>query len=337
MAVWTFPWQDVGGDRTYSDADFAQFYSNLFTDGVFFNYGNKLQVTQSPTNSMNVIVKSGGATIRGRQFLNTADFMLTVPVASNTQDRTDAVVLQMSTDNRAISIVYKKDSEAIVNSDTIRELMLAKVRVKKGASVITNADITDMRADETLSGYSSPFVDVPVSGLEQQYTAMLQTIYELAQANAEANNTQQQAALQTMNATFQTWLTNLQNQLDNNQSANLQGQINNLAATNDAGITITHTFDGYPSVSVWSWDYGIGLVPLGEEPEGMFGGSHVKSYPVQVEYIDPSTLKIYLPDNIELTAPNILDQGDGRYLLTEGHRSVGVLIENNGYKNPQED
>lgn len=333
MAVWTFPWQDVGGDRTYSDADFAQFYSNLFTDGVFFNYGNKLQVTQSPTNSMNVIVKSGGATIRGRQFLNTADFMLTVPVASNTQDRTDAVVLQMSTDNRAISIVYKKDSEAIVNSDTIRELMLAKVRVKKGASVITNADITDMRADETLSGYSSPFVDVPVSGLEQQYTAMLQTIYELAQANAEANNTQQQAALQTMNATFQTWLTNLQNQLDNNQSANLQGQINNLAATNDAGVTITHSFGGYPSVSVWSWEYGLGLIGLGDEPDGDFGGTNVMSYPSQVEYLDGSNLKVYLPDNIMMTSPTITDQGDGRYLLTEGHRSVGIRVGTDGYKN----
>lgn len=333
MAVWTFPWQDVGGDRTYSDADFAQFYSNLFTDGVFFNYGNKLQVTQSPTNSMNVIVKSGGATIRGRQFLNTADFMLTVPVASNTQDRTDAVVLQMSTDNRVISIVYKKDSEAIVNSDTIRELMLAKVRVKKGASVITNADITDMRADETLSGYSSPFVDVPVSGLEQQYTAMLQTIYELAQANAEANNTQQQAALQTMNATFQTWLTNLKNQLDDKQAANLQGQINNLAATNDAGVTITHSSGGYPSVSVWSWEYGLGLIGLGDEPDGDFGGTNVMSYPSQVEYLDGSNLKVYLPDNIMMTSPTITDQGDGRYLLTEGHRSVGIRVGTDGYKN----
>lgn len=333
MAVWTFPWQDVGGDRTYSDADFAQFYSNLFTDGVFFNYGNKLQATQSPTNSMNVIVKSGGATIRGRQFLNTADFMLTVPVASNTQDRTDAVVLQMSTENRAISIVYKKDSEAIVNSDTIRELMLAKVRVKKGASVITNADITDMRADETLGGYSSPFVDVPVSGLEQQYTAMLQTIYELAQANTEANNTQQQTALQTMQATFQTWLSNLQTQLSGDVAGNLQNQINNLLPTHDTGITFEHDFGGYPVVHVFSWEYGLGLVGLGDEPAGFFGGGNVISAPSKVEYLDGSHLKIYLPDDIMLSEPAITDQGDGRYLLTEGHRSVGILIENNGYKN----
>ena len=333
MAVWTFPWQDVGGDRTYSDADFAQFYSNLFTDGVFFNYGNKLQVTQSPTNSMNVIVKSGGATIRGRQFLNTADFMLTVPVASNTQDRTDAVVLQMSTENRAISIVYKKDSEAIVNSDTIRELMLAKVRVKKGASVITNADITDMRADETLGGYSSPFVDVPVSGLEQQYTAMLAGVFAQAQANTEANNNAQQDALQNMRSTFQTWFDGLQTDLEGDVAAGLQNQINNLSGTNDTGIVFNHDFGGYPVVKAWTWEYGLGLVGLGDEPDGLFGGSNVRTVNCEVEYLNMSSLKVLLPDNAMLLDPEVTEQGDGRYLLTEGHRSVGIVIENAGYKN----
>lgn len=337
MAQWSFPFQDIGGDRVYSDADFAYFFQNLFTNGVFINVGDALQVTALPTPAMKVNVGSGAGNINGRQFMNTATLALDVPVASTTQNRTDSVVMQLDIANRQIQLVYKQGVVTVVQNELIYEIQLAQISVAKNASTITAANITDMRANDTLGGYASPFEKVDVSGLEAQYQAMLQALFEQAQANVDANNQAQQTALQTMNATFQTWLTNLQNQLDDNQAANLQGQINNLAATNDAGITITHTFDGYPSVSVWSWEYGIGLVSLGEEPEGMFGGSHVKSYPVQVEYIDPSTLKIYLPDNIALTAPNILDQGDGRYLLTEGHRSVGVLIENNGYKNPQED
>lgn len=333
MAQWSFPFQDIGGDRVYSDADFAYFFQNLFTNGVFINVGDALQVTALPTPAMKVNVGSGAGNINGRQFMNTATLALDVPVASTTQNRTDSVVMQLDIANRQIQLVYKQGVVTVVQNELIYEIQLAQISVAKNASTITAANITDMRANETLGGYASPFEKVDVSGLEAQYQAMLQALFEQAQANVDANNQAQQTALQTMNAIFQTWLTNLQNQLDDNQAANLQGQINNLAATNDAGITITHSFGGYPSVSVWSWEYGLGLVGLGDEPDGDFGGTNVMSYPSQVEYLDGSNLKVYLPDNIMMTSPTITDQGDGRYLLTEGHRSVGIRVGTDGYKN----
>ena len=333
MAQWSFPFQDIGGDRVYSDADFAYFFQNLFTNGVFINVGDALQVTALPTPAMKVNVGSGAGNINGRQFMNTATLALDVPVASTTQNRTDSVVMQLDIANRQIQLVYKQGVVTVVQNELIYEIQLAQISVAKNASTITAANITDMRANETLGSYASPFEKVDVSGLEAQYQAMLQALFEQAQANVDANNQAQQTALQTMNAIFQTWLTNLQNQLDDNQAANLQGQINNLAATNDAGITITHSFGGYPSVSVWSWEYGLGLVGLGDEPDGDFGGTNVMSYPSQVEYLDGSSLKVYLPDNIMMTSPTITDQGDGRYLLTEGHRSVGIRVGTDGYKN----
>lgn len=333
MAQWSFPFQDIGGDRVYSDADFAYFFQNLFTNGVFINVGDALQVTALPTPAMKVNVGSGAGNINGRQFMNTATLALDVPVASTTQNRTDSVVMQLDIANRQIQLVYKQGVVTVVQNELIYEIQLAQISVAKNASTITAANITDMRANETLGGYASPFEKVDVSGLEAQYQAMLQALFEQAQANVDANNQAQQTALQTMNAIFQTWLTNLQNQLDDNQASNLQGQINNLAATNDAGITITHSFGGYPSVSVWSWEYGLGLVGLGDEPDGDFGGTNVMSYPSQVEYLDGSSLKVYLPDNIMMTSPTITDQGDGRYLLTEGHRSVGIRVGTDGYKN----
>lgn len=333
MAQWSFPFQDIGGDRVYSDADFAYFFQNLFTNGVFINVGDALQVTALPTPAMKVNVGSGAGNINGRQFMNTATLALDVPVASTTQNRTDSVVMQLDIANRQIQLVYKQGVVTVVQNELIYEIQLAQISVAKNASTITAANITDMRANDTLGGYASPFEKVDVSGLEAQYQAMLQALFEQAQANVDANNQAQQAALQTMNATFQTWLTNLQNQLDDNQAANLQGQINNLAATNDAGVTITHSFGGYPSVSVWSWEYGLGLIGLGDEPDGDFGGTNVMSYPSQVEYLDGSNLKVYLPDNIMMTSPTITDQGDGRYLLTEGHRSVGIRVGTDGYKN----
>lgn len=333
MAQWSFPFQDIGGDRLYSDADFAYFFQNLFTNGVFINVGDALQVTALPTPAMKVNVGSGAGNINGRQFMNTATLALDVPVASTTQDRTDSVVMQLDIANRQIQLVYKQGVVTVVQNELIYEIQLAQIAVAKNSSTITAANITDMRANDTLGGYASPFEKVDVSGLEAQYQGMLETLFEQAQANVDSNNQAQQTALQTMNATFQTWLSNLQTQLSGDVAGNLQNQINNVLPTHDTGITFEHGFDGYPIVHVFSWEYGLGLVGLGDEPAGFFGGRNVISVPSKIEYLDESHLKIYLPDDIMLSEPAITDQGDGRYLLTEGHRSVGVLIENNGYKN----
>ncbi|WP_242359730.1 hypothetical protein [Lactococcus petauri] len=38
-------------------------------------------------------------------------------------------------------------------------------------------------------------------------------------------------------------------------------------------ITIKRVMNVLPSVYIDTWEYGTGIVPLGEEPEGMFGGT----------------------------------------------------------------
>lgn len=333
MAEWSFPQRDVGGDRTYSEEDFAQFFANLFTTGIFFNVMNKLHIKESPTNSMNVIVESGAANINGKQYLNTSEKMMTVPIASSTQNRTDSVVVRMDKQNRIITTEYKAGDVSVVRSDMIYELQLATILVPKNSTVVTNANITDTRSNTTTGGYSSPFESVPVSGLEQQYAAILQGIADEANANKDANNTAQQQALQNMQATFQSWFADLQDVLSGDVAANLAALIGKLLPTHDAGVTITHTFNGYPKVHAFTWDYGLGMVGLGDEPTGLFGGSNVINIDAKIEYLDPHSFKVWLDDDHQMLAPTVTNQGSGHFLLTEGYRSVGLAVQDYGYKN----
>ena len=82
MGEWAFPFADVDGDRMYSDTDFSTFYAHLFTNGVFATVGTALQIRESASLGMRIRVGSGGATINGRQYLNTEESEMTIPIAA---------------------------------------------------------------------------------------------------------------------------------------------------------------------------------------------------------------------------------------------------------------
>lgn len=332
MAQWAFPFQDVGGDRTYSDADFAYFFENLFTNGVFMTVGNVLQVKAMRTPSMRVAIQTGAANINGRQFMNTAEEFLDVEISSKTQTRNDLVVLQLDLQNRLIQFVYKANSSEVVRTEHIWELQLATVRVPQNASVITPAMITDTRSNHNVCGYASPFEKVDVSGLEEQYREMLQGIYDKAQLDADANKHDQEETIRNNQSFFQEWFSKLQTNLSGDVAANLQTQLDKLKANQVMDATITHKMGGYPIVHAIAWEYGLGLVGLGEEQEGLFGGTNVKTIPVDVEYLNDSEIKLMFTDEFVLKYPVITDKGNGVYLIVDGHTSIGITLQQ-GFKN----
>lgn len=326
MAQWAFPFQDVGGDRTYSDADFAYFFENLFTNGVFMTVGKALQVTATRTPSMRVAIQAGAANINGRQFMNTAEEFLDAAIASKTQSRIDSVVLQLDLQNRLIQFVYKENAVNVVRNDYIWELQLSTINVPQNASAITPSMITDTRADDSVCGYASPFEKVDVSGLEEQYRDMLQMIFDKAKEDAAANKEAQEEPIRQNQSWFQEWFDKLETNLSDDVAANLQSQINKLSAHKDSGIVIKHDFNGYPIVHAMAWQYGLGLVGLGDEPEGLFGGTNVTTIPVNVEYLDTHQLKLLFTEEFILNYPKVTDKGDGSYLIVDGHTSIGITL-----------
>lgn len=202
MTQHSFPWNDVNGDRLYDAEDFMRFFAAFLKTGVVMSFKDGLRV-QSAQNGMNIQVGAGSAVIDGGSYMNDEAIAIQVNVASSVQNRVDSVVLRMDKNARDTYLYYKPSDTTVVRNDIIFELQLATISVKTNATQITDADITDMRSDSTVCGWSTPFDNINVDGIVDQYKGIF------AQADVE----------------FQAWFQNLKNQLDDNQAANLQNQI----------------------------------------------------------------------------------------------------------------
>ena len=202
MTQYSFPWNDVNGDRLYDADDFMRFFAAFLKTGVVMSFKDGLRA-RSAQNGMNIQVGSGSAVIDGGSYLNDEAIGIQVNVASSIQERMDSVVLRMDRNARATQLFYKPGDTTVARNDTTYELQLATISVKTNATQITDADITDMRSDPTVCGWSTPFDNINVDGIVDQY----KQIFE--QKDLE----------------FQAWFQNLKNQLDDKQAANLQNQI----------------------------------------------------------------------------------------------------------------
>ena len=226
MAEWSFPFKSSNGDRMYSDADFAQYYANFFTTGIIATVGSGLQVKQTAKPSLNIVLSMGAANIKGRHYFNTSDKNFVIPAPSTTQARTDSLVIRLNLSNRSILSVYKTNSTQVVQSEDVFELQLCTIKVPANATSISQANITDKRSDNKVCGFSTPFEKLAVGDLMAQYETQVQEWFNQAKTNVSGmiSNYDQQ---------FQVWFKNLKNQLDDNQVAHLQNQIDN--SIHDAG------------------------------------------------------------------------------------------------------
>lgn len=202
MTQHSFPWNDVNGDRLYDAEDFMRFFAAFLKTGVVMSFEEGLRV-HSAQNGMNIQVGKGSGVIDGNSYMNDEAIAIQVNVASSVQNRIDSVVLRMDKNARDTYLYYKPSDTTVVRNDVIYELQLAKISVKMNATQITDADITDMRSDSTVCGWSTPFDNINIDGIVDQYKSIF--------AQADIN--------------FQDWFQNLKNQLDDNQAANLQNQI----------------------------------------------------------------------------------------------------------------
>ncbi|WP_206604090.1 hypothetical protein [Lactococcus cremoris] len=245
----------------YNNDDFRQYFANFISTGILANVplagSTAFQVTQTDSPSMNVIVGSGVAWIIGGQVMNTSPLSFKIPAPLTSQSRTDSIVVQWSNSSNNGDIVYKQNSTQVVQSNDVYELQLCKILVPANATNIPQSNITDMRADPTVCGFSSPYEAIKTGDLLAQFKSEL-----------EANG-----------VLFEDWFKNLKKQLDDNQASNLQNQIDNLGSekandhevvhkTGDESIAGKKTFTGDVEVNgrltlptkSWSGELGGGII-----------------------------------------------------------------------------
>ena len=217
MTQYSFPWNDVNGDRLYDAEDFMRFFAAFLKTGVVMSFKDGLRV-RSSQNGMNIQVGAGSGVLAGSSYINDEAIAIQVNVASSIQDRTDSIVLRMDKNARNTYLFYKPSDTTVVRNDILFELQLATLSVKMNATQITDADITDTRSNSEVCGWATPFDNINVDGVVDQYRSIF------SQADIE----------------FQDWFTNLQNQLDENQATNLQNQINQLQAEKANNNEVVH-------------------------------------------------------------------------------------------------
>lgn len=326
MAEFYFPFTSVEGDRAYSATDFATYYHNIFTSGVIATVREKLRVTEDTNVGMRVRVMDGAIFIQGRLYLLTESITVNITPGSSTADRTDSIVVQLDTLGREIKVVYKQGSTTLQRDENIWEMQLATIFVPRNATSVYNSQITDKRSDLTVCGYSKLQGNLDVSGMEQQYQSLLEQLINDFEQFASTNQGNLEQLLTDQQTLFQTWLSGLQDELDSNQVGNLQNQINQLTADNQV-VSITHNLGKYPDVQVLYWEYGLGTVPLDEQPAGIsFDGTAPETIPVKVVHPSRKRVQVKVPIDYAMTNPTIKQIKNNEYILTEGIKSIKILI-----------
>ena len=186
-------------DRAVDSAFLRKVFAQYFSDGVFYNPTDALQVVAGT--GMQVLVKPGVCHIQGAMGIETAEREFPVP-AAEAQPRIDTVVarLDLSLEHRSIDLYYVKgtataepQAPALTRNTTVWELGTANIRVESGTDTVTDEIIADTRLDTERCG--------PVA----------QTIGEL---DTEPYFRQLEAAIQSHNTAAQQQILLLQQAID---------------------------------------------------------------------------------------------------------------------------
>ena len=152
-------------DRTYTAENVTSYLNQLVGNGVFPVPSTQLQVRAD--SGMGIIVGAGEGWINGHKLINTADMQLTLDSADALVNRIDRVIFYADFVNREMGITVLKGTgattptaPALTRNASRYEMSLATITVNKQITAITQAMITDTRANSDVCGW--------VAGLIQQ-------------------------------------------------------------------------------------------------------------------------------------------------------------------------
>lgn len=152
MAV-TYGFYDaINGDRTYTAEEMGSIFDGIINNGVLPDYESALAVGASSPAAMNVTVAPGRAWFDHTWTHNDDTITLDVARSNASYPRIDIVVVETNKSTRTNSIKVVTGTAASnpvaptpESTATVKQYVLAEVRVNTGATSITAANITDKR------------------------------------------------------------------------------------------------------------------------------------------------------------------------------------------------
>lgn len=189
MALTSGFFNSVDGDRLYNAEDMTEYFEGLVSDGVYNTIDDALIVLS--TGGMNVAVGAGRALVKLHWLRNSEPYSLEIPAADVQYPRIDYIILKCDLNDaaRSVSIEIKQgtpaanpSAPALVNTQTVKEMALASVRVEKGATAIYQQNITDLRASNMCGWVTGLVKQVNTNGLFVQFNAAYNSILQQMQS-----------------------------------------------------------------------------------------------------------------------------------------------------------
>ena len=236
-------------DRVYDADSFSDWLKKFFTTGVF---EGDLQVQASE--GMKITVGEGYANIEGKVMIWKKPTTLDITTANATFDRIDTVVVERNDSERNFFLKVvtggasaTPEPPAPVRTGGVYQLVLAEIHVKAGATAISQANITDKRANADVCGNVAGAVkQIDFSQIQAQYDAYMRerkkqvdADYTSYKEKVDRKETESANALKKHLATlkeneglqeqaFTTWFNSVKNQLGTDQAGHLQNQLDAL-------------------------------------------------------------------------------------------------------------
>ncbi len=169
MAIESGFFNSSGGDRKYNAEQISRYFENILSSGIFKRINDCMKV--SAGGGMNLTVSPGAGLIDCHWFRASTAEIVTIPTAHAVLPRLDNVVarLDMTEAGRAITleVVAGTPAEnpapvAPTRTESLYDLVLARVLVPAGAASIAADNITDTRGNDDICGYVHSLVDTPV-------------------------------------------------------------------------------------------------------------------------------------------------------------------------------
>lgn len=203
-------------------------FRQFFSDGLFKREGSYFWIEPAEI-GLAVNISPGAAIIRGGMGGSENDIMLSLDEASPIGKTPYAIMLRVD-DDKAYRSLYIRVVSGVASSNPVppepeesanaKELRLGYVILPSGATDMSEAVIVNEQG-MTVCPFAAPFMDLDVSKILTKLKTDASNL--LAKIRSDFMHTKDE-----INTAFYNWFEHLQDELNENQAANLQGQIDAL-------------------------------------------------------------------------------------------------------------
>ena len=174
MAITSGFFNSVNHDRVYNAEEMSNYFEGLVYNGVYETVGNALQVVVNDGLTVNVL--TGRAMIDCRWLKNDTAYGITLEASDLQLDRIDRIVVKLDLTNRQMTLEAVKGEFAsnptpptVTDTDTVKYLTIAYVKVNHGATSLIQDNIQDRRGTSDCPYVTALGKGIGVQKLQNSY------------------------------------------------------------------------------------------------------------------------------------------------------------------------